>query len=129
MNPNQNKPEQNNPMDAQTMLTNALAAGAVLTLEPNQRDLSESLRNVEPVYLKLKELIREQYGQVDIDLLDIGPGSVERRQAISQQLQKAGATENEAVMRQAQVLLNMIAEENPTALWAAKPAEPPFHLK
>jgi hypothetical protein len=111
------------------MITKALAAGAVAMLRPNLRDRHESQREIEEAYKTLKAMIEAHYGQVGVDLLEIGPGSAERQAAIAQQLDEAGATEDEDILRQAQLVLDIISEEDPTALWASEVAEPPPHLR
>lgn len=111
------------------MLTKALAAGAIALFRPNVMDLPESEKEIEAAYLDLKEMIQAQYGSVDVDLLDLGPGSAERQQAMDEQLQEAGATKDEGILRQARLLLDIIAEEEPKALWASELAEPPSHLQ
>jgi hypothetical protein len=115
--------------DPQNLLTKALAAGAVAAFRPNLMDRPESQRVIVAAYQKLKEMIQDQYRQVDVDLLDIGPGSVERQQTIAQQLQAAGVTEDKDVLRQAQLVLDAVAEKDPSALWASEEAKPPAHLK
>jgi hypothetical protein len=121
--------KQNESMNAKSMITKALAAGAVAMLRPNLRDRHESQRKIEEAYQTFKAMIEAHYGQVDVDLLEIGPGSAERQAAIAQQLDEAGATEDEDILRQAQLVLDIISEEDPTALWASEVAEPPPHLR
>lgn len=105
-----------------------MAAGATAAFRPNLMDRHESQNEIAEATQTLKKMIQRQYPQVDIDLLDIGPGSAERQNAVIEQLQATGATEDEAILRQAQVVLDIIADEEPEALWAAKPAEsPPQH--
>jgi len=115
-------------MESQFLLTKALAAGAVVMMRPNQWYSPETLEEMETAYLKLKEMIRAQYTQVDVDLLDIGPGSAERQQQMARQLQEAGVTEDEDILRQARLVLENITEDDPAALWASEVAdEPPQH--
>lgn len=119
----------NSQMDAKTRLTKALAAGAVIMSRPNTFEGTGPESQIKVAYQKLKALLQEQYRQVDEDLLDIGPGSEERQEAMANQLEEAGATEDEAVMQQAQALLDIIYKEDPSAIWASAVAEPPAHLK
>ena len=119
---------QNEEMDSKTRLMKALAAGAAADLRPNLMGRHESQNEIAEATQTLKKMIQRQYPQVDIDLLDIGPGSAERQSAVAEQIQAAGAAEDEAILRQAQVVLDIIGDEEPEALWAAKPAEsPPQH--
>lgn len=118
-----------NQLDAKTKLTIALAAGAVIMFRPNIFRGEAAMAELETAYQKLKALIRARYRQVDENLLDIAPGSAERQEALANQLVAAGATEDEVVVQQAQTLLDIIAEKDPDAIWAAAPAEPPAQLK
>jgi len=116
-------------IDAAARLTKALSAGAVIMSRPNLIEGIGPEDQIKAAYLKLKALLQNEYGQVDEDLLDIGPGSAERQEAIANQLEAAGATEDEAVMQQAQKLLDIIDEADPAAIWASTVAEPPSPLK
>lgn len=121
------KPKDQTP--PQNRLIEALAAGAAARLRPNLRDRHESQTPITDAYQQLKDMLEAAYGQVEVDLLDIGPGSSERQQVLAQQLEEAGATEDEAILRQAQRLLDIIAAENPAALWASDEPESPPHLR
>jgi hypothetical protein len=116
-------------MDSKSTLTKALAAGAVLMMRPNLMDRPESQRAPEEAYLELKRMIREKYEQVDVDLLDLGPGSEEGQQAMAKQLEDAGAIDDKVILDQAQTTLELIREERPSALRASEPVEPPAHLQ
>jgi hypothetical protein len=116
-------------MNPETVLTKALAAGAVAMFRPNVVKRHEGKRKIDREYLELKALIKEKYPQVNADMLDLGPGSAEAQGAMAEQLKEAGVTEDDEVTHQAQALLKAISEEDPSALWAAQPAEPPAHLK
>ncbi len=118
-----------NQLDNKTKLTKALAAGAVIMSRPNILKGIGPEEQIKPAYLKLKALLEKEYGQVNEDLLDIAPGSAERQDTLANQLAQAGATEDEAVMGQAQTLLEIIYEVDPTSIWASAEAEPPSHLK
>jgi hypothetical protein len=116
-------------MDSKAALTKALAAGAVLMMRPNQMDIPESQRAPEQAYLELKRMIQEKYSQVDVDLLDRGPGSEEGQRAMAKQLEDAGVVDDEDILDQANTTLQLIHEEESSALWASEPAEPPAHLR
>jgi hypothetical protein len=116
-------------LDAKSMITKALASGAVAMLRPNPEDKHDSQKGIADAYQALKAMIEKQYEQVEVDLLEIGPGSAERQEAIAQQLDQAGAVEDENILRQAQLVLDIISEEDPTALWASEVIEPPPHLR
>jgi hypothetical protein len=117
-------------LNASDTLMKVLAAGAVAALRPNRMYVPDFQQKIMPVYLQLKALIEERYGQlVDVDLLDSGPGSPERQQAMVQQLQASGAADDEELMGQARKMAAIIAEENPESFWAANAAEPPDDFK
>ncbi|MBK8904856.1 MAG: hypothetical protein IPM53_26995 [Anaerolineaceae bacterium] len=117
-------------MDASDILVKALAAGATAALRPNRMYLPDFQKEIMPLYLQLKALLEERYGStVNVDLLDIGPGSAERQEAMAQQLQASGAANDEDVMQLARKLVAIITDENPESIWASNVAEPPEHLK
>jgi len=117
-------------MNASEILMKALAAGATAALRPNQMYRPDFQKEISPVYLELKAMIEARYGQaVNVNLLDIGPGSPDRQAAIIEQLQASGAADDEAIRHQAQKLLTIIAAENPESIWASNVAEPPDQLK
>ncbi|MCB8984918.1 MAG: hypothetical protein H6659_13895 [Ardenticatenaceae bacterium] len=115
--------------DSYTTITNALAAGAVAMLRPNLWDRPGKQKEFDAVYLKLKKMIQTHYPQVDVDLLDIGPGSPARRQVVDQQLRTTGAAEDATVIRQAEAVMEILAKIEPSALWASQTAEEPPHLR
>lgn len=98
-------------------------------MRPNLMDRLESQRKPEEAYLDLKRMIQERYEQVDVDILDRGPGSAEGQQAMGEQLEDAGVTEDDEILHQAKIALDLIREKEPSTLWASEPAEPPAHLK
>ena len=117
-------------MNASEILMKALAAGATAALRPNQMYRPDFQKEISPAYLELKAMIKERYGQaVDVNLLNIGPGSPDRQEAVTQQLQTSGAADDEVVLQQAQKLLTIIAAENPESIWASNVTEPPDQLK
>lgn len=117
-------------LNASDTLMKVLAAGAVAALRPNRLYVPDFQQEIMPVYFQLKAMIEERYGQsVDVDLLDIGPGSPERQQAMVQQLEASGAADDEELMGLARKMAAIIVEENPESFWAANVAESPNHLK
>lgn len=103
----------------------ALAAGAAANFRPNpSADVKEPL---DESYLTLKSLIEQKYPQVDVDLLEVGPGSAERQEVMIEQLREVGAAEDEEVLRQAQVVLDTAAELDPQVLIAAEVSETTPH--
>jgi hypothetical protein len=115
-------------MDAKTTLIKALAAGALLMMRPNP-EAGPQAQEAPEAYLALKRMIRERYKQVNVDLLDDGPGSAERQQAMAQQLQAAGVVDDEEIVQQAKETLQAIDDEESSTLWASEPADEPAQLK
>lgn len=117
-------------MISQDKLMKALTSGALLAFRPNLMNQhgSQTQEEISTRYLELKAMIQERYRQVDIDLLDIGPGSAERQEAMHQQLQEAGVIKDKEILAQAQKLLDLISEENADSLWASQVADPIPHL-
>lgn len=112
------------------VVTKALADGATAALRPNRMGVPDFQKEISPVYRHLKAVLKERYGQaIDVDLLDIGPGSAERQKAMFQQLQTSGAAQDEEVIGLARKLVAVIADENAESIWASNVAEPPEHLK
>lgn len=103
-----------------TLIRTAMAAGAAANFRPN---IFAAGHVITDDYLALKSLIKQKYPGVDVDLLDIGPGSAERQEVITEQLREAGIAEDEEVLRQAQAVLDAIAEHDPKALKAAEVTE------
>lgn len=101
---NERDKEKNGRMNTNStdQLTKALA-GAVAIFRPNRTDGPVYREDMSNAYLKLKEMIQEEYPQMDVDLLDIGPGSAERQQLIALQLQDAGVLLNEKILYQARL--------------------------
>lgn len=103
----------------------ALAAGAAANFRPNpSADTTEPLSEN---YQTLKSLVEQKYPQVDVDLLEVGPGSAERQEAVIEQLREAGVAEDEEILRQAQVVLDTAAELDPQVLIAAEVSEKTPH--
>ncbi len=111
------------------MIVRGLAAGAVINMRPNSSALSVTEEACLQEWIALKLLIDNHTSHVDVDLLDIGPGSAERKEKLAQQLEDTQAAQDEEIVRQAQKLLKTITAKEPEALWAAQVAEPPAHLK
>ncbi|MCA9970557.1 MAG: hypothetical protein KC425_10105 [Anaerolineales bacterium] len=112
-------------MNAIPTIVKALAAGAVSSMRPNAYERDDP---IEAEYLALKALLETKYPAVEAGLLDVGPGSAERRQLITTQLQEADVAADADVLEQAHTLLHAIAQEDPNALWASQVAdEPPQH--
>lgn len=110
-------------------LVKALSAGAVIMSRPNIVEGIGPETQIKADYQKLKAMLAASYPQVDVHMLDIAPGSEARQETIAQQLEASGAAEDADILQQARVLLDIIKEEDPSAVWATAVAEPPAHLK
>lgn len=119
-----NKNTQKKQMEAKTLLVKAFSAGAVVAFRPNLMGRLASQKEIAGAYQKLKEMIAADYGQVDVDMLEIGPGAATRKETLAAQLEEAGVTADERILNQAQAVLDIIAEEDPEAVWATEVADP-----
>lgn len=96
-------------------ITLAMAAAAAAQFRPN--GFAQKRPDVQ-AYLALKRLLVDKYPAVSHDILDVGPGSVERQSVLRNQLQQAGVDEDTAVMRQARQLLQLILKHDPKSATA-----------
>lgn len=103
-------------MDASNKIALAMAMGAAANFKPN---VHETDNPVMDAYVRLRALLDERYPRVSADMMDVGPGSEERRQALAQQLAQAGADEDTAVLRQADVVIDAAYAHLPAAARAA----------
>lgn len=112
-------------MEPITTIKTALAAGAAANFRPNPSpDTKEPLSED---YMTLKSLIEQKYPQIDVDLLEVGPGSAGRQKAMAEQLQEAGVADDAEIVRQAQVVLDKAAALYPQVLEAAEVSETTPH--
>ena len=118
-------PNQNDQVAPETLLIKAMSAGAVVSFRPNLLKREVLYEDIIDAYEKLKNMIAAGYAQVDVDILEIGPGSAERKEVLARQLVEAGVPQDDRIMRQAQVLMAQIEEEDPEAFWAAESTDPP----
>ncbi len=72
----------------------------------------------EKAYFQLKNAIRKQ-APVDVDILDIGPGSPERRRLLADSLQQHGVANNPQVQYWAQAVLKSTLKQSPRTITAA----------
>lgn len=117
-------------MDNKTLIVNALAVGAAASFRPNVMYLPEDEKQVINAHDELKALIGQKYSDVEATLLDIGPANAERHQLLAEQLQKAGASDDQEVMALVRHLLRVALDEEPEALAAVGlgPTELETHL-
>lgn len=99
-------------MDPITIIVTALALGAAAGLKPTAE------RAVKDAYAGIKKLIQDKYQQINLPLLEGDPASKGRQEVVKEELAKAKADQDEAVLRQAQTLLDAIQKHAPAAAGA-----------
>jgi hypothetical protein len=106
-------------MQNQSIILQALAAGAAAAFRPNLTNKTPvTERGMNEKYEMLKATLRQNYPQVEIDLLDVGPASAERQERVAAQLEAGGALADEELQAQAAALLAEIYEQRPGAATA-----------
>lgn len=101
-----------NPADAVVV---AMASAAAARLRPNA--FSEP-RPEEDAYLALQQYLADHYPSVPADILDIGPGSAERKAALKTALQQSGAVDDPLVRQGAAHVARLVATADPNAVTA-----------
>ena len=92
---------------ATTLIVTAIALGAAAGL----KDTTEQV--VKDAYAGLKTLIQRKYAQVNLGLLEDSPESEIQRMAVGEVLNKAGATEDEGLLKQAIKVIQIIQAKAP----------------
>jgi hypothetical protein len=106
-------------MNTATIIVMALATGAAADFRPNVFEGNRPDESADDAYTELKDLIERKYPSIDAGMMDISPGSEERQQQLEEALQKAEADQDEALLRQAQIVLDAVHTEIPEAAAAA----------
>ena len=99
-------------MDPITIIVTALALGAAAGLEPTAEQA------IKDAYAGIKKLILDKYRQVNLPLLESDPASEARQTVVKEDLARARADQDEAVLRRAQALLDAIHKHAPEAAGA-----------
>lgn len=94
-------------MDPMTIIVTALVLGAAAGLEPT------AAQAVKDAYAGVKRLIQDRYDRVTVEMLENDPTDEARREIIKTDLEKAGAAQDEDLLRQAQALLDLIEKQEP----------------
>lgn len=102
-------------MDDSVLVATALAAGAAARFRPN--NWAKERPDVD-AYLALVDMIMTGRQGVDARMMEVAPGSDERRKVLAQQLAASGAAESRAVVRQSKKLLEMLLERSPETISA-----------
>jgi hypothetical protein len=99
-------------MDPITIIVTALALGAAAGLKPTAE------RAVKDAYVGIKKLIQDKYQQINLPLLEGDPASKGRQEVVKEDLARAKADQDEAVLRQAKTLLDAIQKHAPESAGA-----------
>ncbi|MEU1525969.1 hypothetical protein ABZ413_27615 [Nocardia rhamnosiphila] len=99
-------------MDPVTMVVAALAAGAAAGLSDTSKQV------VADAYQGLKRLINGKYNSVDLEIVEAQPGSNSRQAVLFEELENAGAGNDEELIEAAQHLLRIMRAEVPEAIEA-----------
>lgn len=102
-------------MSREEIIALALATGAAAHMHPNSLSLE---RPEIAAYQELLKLLSRNYPGVDARMMEVGPGSKERREYLANQLRQSGAAEDAAVLRQSRRLLREIMARTPHAATA-----------
>jgi hypothetical protein len=94
-------------MDPLTSIVTALAVGAAAVLKPTMEQA------VKDSYATLKALIQRKYARVNLDQVEVNPGSKNRRGVAEEELAHAGADQDGEVLQHAQALLEAIQRHAP----------------
>jgi hypothetical protein len=89
-------------MDPISIIVTALVTGAAAALKPAAKEA------VKGAYAGLKGLIQHKFGHVDVAVLETDPTSQAQQAVVKEDLEKAGAGQDEEVLRLAKALLDTI---------------------
>ncbi len=94
-------------MDPISIIVTALVSGAAAALKPTTEQA------IKDAYASIKGLIQRKFGRVDVAVLETDPASKMRQGVIKEDLEKAGAGQDEELLRQAKALLDAIQTHAP----------------
>jgi hypothetical protein len=94
-------------MDPISIIVTALITGAAAALKPTTEKV------IEDAYAGIKELIQRKFKHVDIAPLEEKPASKARQAVIQEDLESAGAGQDEELLRKAKALLDAIQTHAP----------------
>jgi hypothetical protein len=89
-------------MDPISIIVTALIAGAAAALKP----MTEQA--IKDAYTGMKGLIQRKFGRVDVAVLETDPASKMRQGVLKEDLEKAGAGQDEELLREAKALLEAV---------------------
>lgn len=97
----------------------AMVLGAQARLRPPSHIIvHHGDRDPEKAYLRLKQTVR-RIAPIDVDILDIGPRSAERRQILADSLRQHQVGADPHVRRWANLLLESVLKYSPQTIMAA----------
>lgn len=94
-------------MDPINIILMALVSGAAVALKPTTEQV------IKDAYAGIKGLIQRKFGRVDITVLETDPASKARQAVVQEDLEKAGAGQDEELLRRAKALLDAIQTHAP----------------
>lgn len=94
-------------MDPISIIVMALVTGAATALKPTTEQA------IKDAYAGLKGLIQRKFGRVNVTVLETDPASKMRQGVIKEDLEKAGAAQDEELLRTAKALLDAIQTHAP----------------
>src|SRR5260370_24017348 len=96
-------------MDPISIIVMALVSGAAAAIKPTTEQA------IKDSYAGIKGLIQRKFGRVDVAVLETDPASKARQAVVQEDLEKAGAGQDEELLRQAKALLDTIQTHAPDA--------------
>jgi hypothetical protein len=96
-------------MDPISIIVMALITGAAAALKPTTEQV------IKDAYAGIKGLIQRKFGHVDVSMLEANPASEARQAVVQEDLEQAGAGQDEELLRQAKALLDAIQTHAPDA--------------
>ena len=90
-------------------ITLTMSAAAAAQFRPNG---FAQIRPDVQAYLALKQLLADKYPSVSQDILDVGPASAERQNALKVQLQQAVVEKDTAILHHAKQLLAYLLQHD-----------------
>jgi hypothetical protein len=94
-------------MDPISIIVTALITGAAAALKPTTE------KAIEDAYAGIKEFIQHKFGHVNIAPLEEKPASKARQAVVQEDLESAGAGQDEELLRKAKALLDAIQTHAP----------------
>lgn len=94
----------------------ALTTGAAARMRPNNWALK---RPEVEAYLELVDLFQRRHAGLDARMMEVAPGSKERQELLTNQIQQAGAANSRAVLRRSRRVLEEVLARTPEAIIAS----------